>query len=199
MEHCQACGKEVAEDANSCPHCGKPKNQGTSLILKVGIFLLPPIFAWFTLRKGVSNTARAVAFIWMLIYLGGVGGTQSENPARDANNGASTGKNAAAVVEVIEIQPRQLFAEYESNEIAADNKFKGKYVKLTGRIDDIGKDILDNMYLTLAASDFFGIQVFFNDEDSGAVANLSKGSRVTVVCRVEGLMANVLCRDAALP
>ena len=69
---------------------------------------------------------------------------------------------------------------------------------MTGRIDDIGKDAMDNMYVTFKAGDFFGIQVYFNDEDTGRVANLSKGSSITVVCKVTGKMMNVLCDDAAI-
>ena len=91
-----------------------------------------------------------------------------------------------------------MFSAYENNEIKADNTYKNRYVKMTGRIDDIGKDIIDNMYVTFSASDFFGIHVYFNDEDSGTVSELNKGSTITVVCKVEGLMGNVMCKDAAI-
>ena len=101
-------------------------------------------------------------------------------------------------MEILEVTPSALFRAYEQNEIKADNAYKDRYVKMTGRIDDIGKDLMDNMYVTLAASEFFGIQVYFNDEDSSEVANLNKGGTITVVCMVEGLMGNVMCEDAAL-
>ena len=41
-----------------------------SLLLGVGIFLLPYIFAWYTLRKGHSTISRVVSFSWLfwLIY-----------------------------------------------------------------------------------------------------------------------------------
>ena len=170
------------------------EEQGLSTKLKVGIFFLPFIFAWFTLKKGVSTQAKVISFVWLLIYVGAGGGSQSENPAKQsASNSPSSAK-----VEIIEVTPSSLFSAYENNEIKADNTYKNRYVKMTGRIDDIGKDIIDNMYVTFSASDFFGIQVYFNDEDSGTVSELNKGSTITVVCKVEGLMGNVLCKDAAI-
>ena len=160
--------------------------QGLSTKLKIGIFFLPFIFAWFTLKKGVSTQAKIISFVWLLVYLGAGGGSQSENPAKQSASNSSPREK----VEIIEVTPSSLFGAYENNEIKADNTYKNRYVKMTGRIDDIGKDILDNIYVTFKASDFFGIQVYFNDEDAGAVSDLDKGSTITVVCKVEGLMGN---------
>ena len=73
MIHCQGCGEQISEDAPTCPKCGKPNasaSKGISTGVKIGIFFLPPIFAWFTLKKGVSTTTRVVAFVWMAIYFG---------------------------------------------------------------------------------------------------------------------------------
>ena len=35
--------------------------------LGIGIFILPWVFAWFLLRSGYSNTARLIAFSWMIV------------------------------------------------------------------------------------------------------------------------------------
>jgi hypothetical protein len=138
--------------------------------------------------------------ILVLIFLGvifGESGT-SENPAKNGSSSNSVQPDKKQV-EVIEVTSIKLYREYEQNEISADNKYKGNFVKVTGIIDDIGKDILDSMYITLKGSEFIGgVQVFFEDEDNGVVATLSKNTRVTVVCKVDGLMMNVLCNDAVL-
>lgn len=39
--------------------------------------------------------------------------------------------------------------EYDDNEIAADQKFKGKKLLITGKIESINKDIAGNGYLSL--------------------------------------------------
>ena len=138
--------------------------------------------------------------ILVLIFLGVIFGESetSENPAKNGSSSNSVEPDKKQV-EVIEVTSIKLYREYEQNEISADNKYKGNFVKVTGIIDDIGKDILDSMYITLKGSEFIGgVQVFFEDEDNGVVATLSKNTRVTVVCKVDGLMMNVLCNDAVL-
>ena len=48
-----------------------------SPLLAIGIFVIPFIFAWFTLRRGYSVTARIAAFAWMVlsfVLIGGFGG-----------------------------------------------------------------------------------------------------------------------------
>jgi hypothetical protein len=70
---------------------------------------------------------------------------------------------------------------------------------VSGVIGEIGKDLLDDIYITLPVSGLFGVQVFFNNEDNKIVANLNKGMNIKVVCRVEGKLGYVVCRDAAIP
>lgn len=41
------------------------------ILLGIGIFLIPGIFAWFTLRKGYSSLVRIVSFSWLVIGLYG--------------------------------------------------------------------------------------------------------------------------------
>lgn len=43
-----------------------------SILLGIGVFILPYIFAWFTLREGYSKPARFISFGWLLflIFLG---------------------------------------------------------------------------------------------------------------------------------
>ena len=80
--------------------------------------------------------------------------------------------------------------EYNENEIAADEKYKGKIIEVTGVIRDIGNDIMDNAYITLVGNEYFGdIQCYFNEKS--VVAKLSKGKRITVIGSCSGLMINV--------
>lgn len=42
-----------------------------TFLLAVGIFFMPYIFAWFTLREGYTVTSRVVSFVWLLIVVVG--------------------------------------------------------------------------------------------------------------------------------
>ena len=88
------------------------------------------------------------------------------------------------------ITASKLYKEYNANEIAADEKYKGKIIEVTGVIRDIGNDIMDNAYITLVGNEYFGdIQCYFNEKS--VVAKLSKGKRITVIGSCSGLMMNV--------
>ena len=61
------------------------------------------------------------------------------------------------------VSARKLYKEYNANEIAADEKYKGQIIQVTGIIRDIGNDIMDNAYVTLIGDQYFGdIQCYFN-------------------------------------
>lgn len=59
--------------------------------LGIGIFLLPFVFSWFTLRKGHSSLARVISFIWLAVVIV-VGFSQPGDQAADdpSNPAAAT-------------------------------------------------------------------------------------------------------------
>ncbi len=90
---CAECGKEVSTLAAACPACGAPApgsaggpaaaaapapaatqaaptqptapKRQVGFLLSLGIFFIPIVAAWFTLRKGHSTTSRVFAFSWL--------------------------------------------------------------------------------------------------------------------------------------
>jgi hypothetical protein len=62
-----------------------------------------------------------------------------------------TSKITAETPVDIEVSARKLFADYQANEIAADETYNGKVLKVSGTIRDIGNDLLDNAYISIAA------------------------------------------------
>ncbi len=97
------------------------------------------------------------------------------------------------------LSAEQLFAEYDSNEVAADSKYKDKVVVVSGVIQDIGKDIMDDAYIIIGGMGFLdGVQCTFTEGQEASIAGLSKGQRVTVKGMVLGKMGNVLVNKASL-
>lgn len=95
-----------------------------------------------------------------------------------------------------------LFAEYEANEVQADNAYKGKWLKVDGTVDDIGKDIVDTPYVTLHvnASGLGGVQAMFTrNKDESMIGGFHKGQYVEFVCRADGKLFNVLLRNCGQP
>jgi len=93
----------------------------------------------------------------------------------------------------------QLFSEYKNNEVAADAKYKGKVVIVSGTIQNIGKDIMDDAYIVIGGGGFLdGVQCTFTKGQQSSVARLSKGQQVRVKGEVRGKMGNILVSKASL-
>lgn len=56
---------------------------GLSWKLKAGILVMPYIFAWFTLRDGISKGVRIISFVWMVIILATVSTQSSKEPVEE--------------------------------------------------------------------------------------------------------------------
>lgn len=95
------------------------------------------------------------------------------------------------------ITATQLFKEYEDNEVLADKRYKDKYFYVEGVIGDIGRDILDDIYVVLKTNNLmFGVQCYIEDEE--LVAQLKKGMKITVYGKCDGLLRNVGMKDCKL-
>ncbi len=107
------------------------------------------------------------------------------------------------VKEVVEIEPEtepetepeytkisamDLYQEYKDNEVKADNKYKKETLEITGTINNIGKDIVNSIYITLNVGEYLSsVQCYFKDSESESVANLTKGQEVTIIGRCDGM------------
>lgn len=94
-----------------------------------------------------------------------------------------------------------LLAEYKDNEVRADGKFKGKVVQVTGLVGDVKKDVLDHIYVAIGTGKLLEIpvvQCFVASNQVEQVTALSKGDKVTVRGRVDGLLMNVLVKECEL-
>lgn len=84
-------------------------NREVSTRLKVGIFLLPIVFAWFTLKGGYTKGARAISMSWLAasILIGILSSAQPQDQAKlvaDApqkieNSGATLDTNSEATLD----------------------------------------------------------------------------------------------------
>lgn len=88
------------------------------------------------------------------------------------------------------ITATKLVNAYKDNEVKADSLYKNKLLIITGVIDSIGKDILDQTYITLndgSKYSFDYAQCYFSDaQEIAKVAELSKGKKVTVIGKCTG-------------
>jgi len=99
----------------------------------------------------------------------------------------------------ITVSARQLHADYEANGVAADGKYKGKVLQVTGVVNTIDRDIMDKIYVTLKGDQYFGdIQCFFAESHVGAASQLSKGQTITVKGKCDGKFMNVMLKGCII-
>lgn len=87
----------------------------------------------------------------------------------------------------------KLAKAYNANAVAANGKYKGKTISVSGTAGDIGTELLGRPYVMLETSDPLlpQIQCVFEDGQKDVVAGITKGDSVTVVGKVEGILGFV--------
>jgi hypothetical protein len=91
--------------------------------------------------------------------------------------------------ERVGVSAADLYKDYKANEVSADDKYKGKTLKMSGTITSINKGIGDSMYLVYSTSNQFeGVQAHLAASQKSKAAGLSKGASVTVECIGDGMI-----------
>lgn len=98
----------------------------------------------------------------------------------------------------IEVSAMDLVLEYGRNEIAADSKFRDKTIKVTGIVEDVGKDLLDTPYIILSGTGLRAVQCFFADRDSEPLTRIQRGQWAAVQGKCDGLLVNVLINKSKI-
>lgn len=153
----------------------------------IGLFLMWKYSTWDISAK------VTITVIWGVILIIGILGEEEPNNIETSIQStssvtASESKNSKPSVEVIEIDYRTLYDEYEENSIAADEKYKGKTLKITASIDDIGKDILDKPYAETEIDFLKNVRFYFKNTEESKLAQLNKGDTITVIGKCKGML-----------
>lgn len=95
-----------------------------------------------------------------------------------------------------QVKGSKLVADYEANELRAEQTYDGKLYLIEIRIDNIGKDILGSPYISYRGSGFAGVNLYFDKEHAPTIARMNKGSIVKVKCVIGGkTLGSVIGRD----
>jgi tRNA_anti-like len=122
--------------------------------------------------------------------------------ARAAAAAAADQRAAQADAEAITIDAGSIVSAYRGNELAADGRFRGKRVRISGRVVEVKRDIIGAPYVTLSATGAPGavvVQCLLRSSARARGAELAPGQAITVVGTVTGLMLNVQANDCDLP
>lgn len=176
---CQYCKSEIPKDASVCPVC---KRKQTKTINHIGcgtiIGLLLAAFIVFAVCSGDSDDDYTPANSDV--------GNNTVSTSGDVNQSVEV--TSQTTVDYVFDDVMTLIEEYKDNEVAADAKYKDKIVQFTGVVGSIGKDFLDEVYITVGDGteitwDY--AQCYFKKQEQiDKVTNLHEGDTVTVIGKV---------------
>lgn len=112
----------------------------------------------------------------------------------------SPATEVAAKVPDAKLTASALYAEYDKNVIAADEKYKEKLLEVSGKVQSVDKDIMGSMYVAIKTNDLIGVvQCMLDDTQKTKAAALSKDQQVTVDGINKGrTLTNIILRDCSI-
>lgn len=91
-------------------------------------------------------------------------------------------------VSVMKMDYKVLHKDYMDNPIAADEKYKGKVLELTGQVDIIDREIAGNPYVTFEVDLLEDVRITFKKSEESKVTKLVKGQTITIRGKCKGTL-----------
>ena len=168
---CSGCGGQVSDAAPACPRCGQPAPKkgvgvGGALLVIAGV---------------VGSIAYCAS------EAGDHGARVAPSMRDDPPPAARVAPEPPPVVvpdgPTIDVTAAALHAAYAQNEVSADEKYRGKILRVTGILDAIKKDITDDPYVVLrSANRFEGVHASFAGDALSTLTALKPGKPITLRC-----------------
>lgn len=194
---CSKCGKEV--NGKFCPDCGTAIEENNVAVSQSDVAAVKKKkLKWWQITLIVVGIIIVIGAIGSA--LGGEEGRDGTNPpvtqTNESDNNADDKKEDNLKAEIT-VSAVDIAKEYKDNEVAAEAKYKGKKVEISGIINSIGKDVLDDVYIVLSNGDEYAIinnvQCYFKDKEQiSKVAELQKGQEVTLIGTVNSSIAGTV-------
>lgn len=210
---CPKCGNEY--EGKFCPECGTPAVQtpiSQNAALPNGS--LPPVQPQKKKGGCLKIVLIVIGVFFALGILGAIFGETEDTSSNSVPSGAPSSVSVAEPTPTstpeptpeptpsyIEVSATDLLAAYEENTVAADNQYKGQLLKVTGTVGSIGKDILDDAYVTLTNDDEYSlisVQCYFAKDNLDGIATLKEGDTVSIIGKCDGSTLNVLLKNCDL-
>jgi hypothetical protein len=81
------------------------------------------------------------------------------------------------------VYPQSLIDDFNNNELAANAKYRGQALLISGTVGSVSTDIFDKPYLIFAERHGFdAVSAHFTDGQTSQLQRLNKGDQVLVLC-----------------
>lgn len=110
------------------------------------------------------------------------------------------GTSPAQVSGAMNVTAAELATAYEGNEVAAQARYGNKTLIVTGIVEKVGLDIMDDPQISLDANDAFrSVTLSFDKSFSGKIGMINKGQTVTAKCnKISEVMSMPMLDDCSM-
>jgi hypothetical protein len=138
----------------------------------------------------------SIVVILGIVALSQFSGTHS-TPQAPEHAPATPWGTAATPLNVTAVK---LVSAYQANEVSADDKYKGRLVKVSGIVKEVSKDAMDNVVVTVGDENGYdptGVMCRFTHPDAikSQLAALQKGQSIDIVGTVSGMLVGQVIVD----
>ncbi len=197
---CPSCGySPIGPFTDNCPICAEPVRNVRSGGRRGGGGGMAPVVRWLLIA--------GVAFVLGVAGCCGLGMWQMNRAVKDAQQAMEEEQKRMEEerkARTVVVPAAQLLKEFQDDPAAADLKYKGKYLEVSGVVERAGRQGGHTPFVVLHGGDEQSkvkIECFFfpeDDEDEAKIARLGKGQAVTVRGEYDGRVSNVQLRDCVL-
>jgi hypothetical protein len=140
--------------------------------------------------KVIKALLGIVVFAFVVLFVIGIVISNNSPSSSHATDSVTTSPPATSDgPSALPVSALQLFSDYQANEVAADQKYKGKALLVSGYISSINKDFTDSVYLVLATpNEFMGVHADLRGDEESKAVGLAKGQPVNVQCTGGGMV-----------
>jgi len=111
--------------------------------------------------------------IFVIIIIASSGGEEKKEEVSQPSQSQET--------QITEVSTQSFIAEFDKNQLAAEEKYKGKIIKFTAVIDNISEDILGTPFLSLqptAEEYYFGTTIKCDFSNKSQITALENGQSI---------------------
>lgn len=181
---CSECRKEISDTAQSCPGCGAPARAA-------GDFNRQHVEKKPKTRPAFKVLGALLLVLFALPFLGILKSQPKEDAvaAEVASTGfTSPASPASPPAQSLKLSAAKLAGDYEANEVAADIKYKGKWLEIKGVVGSVNKDFADAVWVGIDGGSNPFMPIHAEGIDAQKAAALTKGDRITVTCIGGGMI-----------
>jgi hypothetical protein len=208
-KRCPSCGYgPIGPFIDNCPICAEPVRNvrsGGGGYYRGGGGGTAPWVKWVA-GGAIAAVVGVVGCCGIGMWNMGRGWQNMMQNAQKAMEQAKAEREADRRTRTVTVAAGDLIKEFQDNPGAADKKYKGKYLEITGVVERTGRDRSHIWFIILNGGDEGAkvkIECFLDDylmgvPDDGRVRQLNTGQTVTVRGEYEGQVSNVQLHEGSL-